>query len=85
MVSTIHYELRGVPLEVSERMNAQTSMFRQLEVRSDLSNCRVLPGQYFVFTQRLGSALSLLIHVVTIMRSERTIKYFRSLPVLTTA
>ena len=44
----------------SGRVNAQTSRFRQLEVRSDLSNYRALPGQYsFVFTQRLGSAFSM--------------------------
>ena len=66
MVSTINYEPRGVPLKFSGRMNAQTSRFRQLEVRSDLSNYRALPGQYsFVFTQRLGSAFSM--HIVTIM------------------
>ena len=53
-------------------MNAQTSRFRQLEVRSDLSNYRALPGQYlFVFMQRLGSAFSM--HIVTIVRAERTL------------
>ena len=47
-------------------MNAQTSRFRQLEVRSDLSNYRALPGQYsFVFTQRLGSAFSMHIYIHT--------------------
>ena len=62
----------GVPLEVSGRVNAQTSRFRQPKVRSDLSNYCVLPGQYsFVFTQRLGSAFSM--HIVTIVRAERTL------------
>ena len=76
MVSAINYELRGVPLEVSGRINVQTSRFRQLEVRSDLFNYRVLPGEYlFVFTQWLGSAFSM--HIVTIMRAERTLKYSR--------
>ena len=57
-------------------MNAQTSMFSQLEVRSDLSNYRALPGQYsFVFMQRLGSAFSM--HIVVIMLAKRTLKYFR--------
>ena len=37
-VSASNYEPRGVPLEVSGRVNAQTSRFRQLDVRSDLSN-----------------------------------------------
>ena len=60
MVSAINYKPREVPLKVSGRMNAQTSRFRQLKVRSDLSNYHVLPGQYsFVFTQRLGSAFSM--------------------------
>ena len=73
--TTTNYEPRGVPLKVSGRVNAQTSRFRQLEVRSDLSNYRALPGQYsFVFTQRLGSAFSM--HIVTIVRAERT-PYFR--------
>ena len=76
MVSAINYEPWGVPLKVNGRMNAQTSRFRQLEVRSDLSNYRALLGQYsFVFTQPLGSAFSM--RVVTIMRAERTLKYFR--------
>ena len=76
MVSAINYEPRRVPLEVSGRMNAQTSRFRQLKVRSDLSNYYALPGQYsFVFTQRLGSAFAM--HIGTIMRAERTLKYFR--------
>ena len=53
-------------------MNAQTLRFRQLEVRSDLSNYCALPGQYsFVFKQRLGSAFSM--HIVTIVRAERTL------------
>ena len=78
MVSAINYELQGVPLEVSGRMNAQTSRFHQLEVRSDLCNYRTLPGQYsLVFTQRLGSAFSM--HIVTIMQAERTRKYNDSL------
>ena len=72
MISAINYKLREGPLEVSGRMNSQTSRFRQLEVRSDLSNYRALPGQYsFVFTQQLGSAFSM--HIVTIMRAERTL------------
>ena len=78
MVSAINYKSWGVPLEVSGRMNAQTSRFCQLGVRSDLSNYRALPGQYsFVFTPRLGSAFSM--HIVTIMRAERTLtcRYFR--------
>ena len=75
-VSATNYEPWVVPLEVSGRMNAQTSRFRQLEVRSDLSNYCALPGQYsFVFSQRLGSTFSM--HIVTIMRAERTLKYFR--------
>ena len=62
-VSATNYEPQGVPLEVSGRVNAQTSRFRQLEVMSDLSNYCALPGQYsFVFTQRLGSAFSM--HIV---------------------
>ena len=78
MVSTINYEPLGVPPVVSGQMNAQSSRFRQLEVRSDghLSNYCALPGQYlFVFTQRLGSAFAM--HIVTIVQAERTIKYFR--------
>ena len=44
-------------------MNAQTLKFRQLEVRSDLSNYCAFPGQYsFVFTQRLGSPFSMHIY-----------------------
>ena len=71
-VSATNYEPRGVPLEVNGRVNAQTSRFRQLEVRSDLSNYRALPGQFsFVFMQRLGSAFSM--HIVTIVRAERTL------------
>ena len=76
MVSAINYELRGVPFEVSGCMNAQTSRFCQLEVRSDLSNYHALPGQYsFVFMQRLGSAFSM--HIVMIVQAERALKYFR--------
>ena len=76
MVSAINDEPRGVPLEVSGRMNAQTSRFLQLKVRSDLSNYCALPGQYsFVFTQRLGSAFSM--QIVTIVRAKRTLNYFR--------
>ena len=56
-VSATNYEPWVVPHEVSGHVNAQTSGFRQLEVRSDLSNYHALPGQYsFVFSQRLGSA-----------------------------
>ena len=72
MVSAINYELRGVPFEVSGRMKAQTSRFRQLEVRSDLSNYCVLPGQYlFAFTQQLGSAFSM--HIVMMVQAEHTL------------
>ena len=39
-VSATNYEPRGVPVEVSGRVNAQTSRFRDLEVKSDLSNYR---------------------------------------------
>ena len=68
MVNAINYEPRGVLHEVSGHMNAQTSRFRQLEVRSDLSNYHALPGQYlFVFTQRLGSAFAM--HIVTIVQA----------------
>ena len=75
-VSATNYEPWVVPLEVNRRMNAQTSRFRQLEVKSDLSNYCALPGQYsFVFSQRLGSAFSM--NIVTIVRAKRTLKYFR--------
>ena len=74
--SATNYERRGVPLEVSRRVNAQTSRFCQLKLRSDLSNYRALSGQYsFVFTQRLGSAFSM--HIVTIRASRAYTKYFR--------
>ena len=43
---TNHNSFTAVPLEVSGRMNAQTSRFCQLEVRNDLSNYCALPGQY---------------------------------------
>ena len=44
-VSAINYEPRGVPVEVSGRVNAQTSRFRQLEVKSDLSDYCALPNR----------------------------------------
>ena len=83
MVSTTNYEPRGgggggVPFVVNGRMNAQTLRIRQLKVRSDLSNYHALPGQYsFVFKPHLGSAFFMHIHVVTIKRAKRTLKFFR--------
>ena len=79
MVRAINYEPQRVPLEVSGRMNAQTSRFHQLEVRSDLSNYCALPGQYsFVFTQQLGSAFSM--HIYSYEYASRA--YTSILPVL---
>ena len=79
MVSAINYKPRGeVPLKVSGRMNAQTLRYRQLDVRSNPSNYRALPGQYlFVFTlqPRLGSVFPM--HIITFVQAERTLKYFR--------
>ena len=72
-----NYEPWVVPLKVSGHMNAQTSRFRQLEVKSDLSNYRALPGQYsFVFSQWLGSAFSM--NIVTIVQTKHTLSLIKS-------
>ena len=69
MVSAINYELRGIPLEVCGRMNAQTLRFRQLKVTSDLSNCCALPGHAsLAYIYAVASVC--IFHAHTIVRAE---------------
>ena len=70
-VSAINYEPQGVPLKASGRVNAQTSRFYELELKSDLSNYHEILGQKysFVFMQRPGSAISM--HMI--VRAELTL------------
>ena len=63
----------GVPLEVSGRVNAQTSRFRQLEVRSDLSDYRALPSQLTLVCVHAAIGAAFSMHIVTIVRAERTL------------
>ena len=67
----------GPTLEVySGRINAQTSRFHQLEVRSDLSNYSCASGSIVVCVLA-AARVTFSMHIVTIMRTERTLKYFR--------